>query len=352
MKPKPRRTPLAFPTRSLPCRRLGQLCLAAAFCFIHPQATQAQPPQAPAEPGEAKAAEPVPEGPPRWRFRKSERPVKVIVLAGSIGARPRGSYSQHLEQMCSAIEVQNLSKTGYGAAKLAQRFDERALKNRYAKLDDPNNQYWLVFGGGLNSVSVPERTNHVMRRLFTKVHKLGFSVLALSLTPWGSDQDTRRWAGVAGLRYLDATQKIVDFVMGRLNPDQALGDFVKYRRDLDPVQFHAQELPDLAIDLFDSPLRHYGARTRKLTSIERRLPRNRYFKRKHQDLDSEQQLAMLKQDALRTANIPQYYLHPRLHSFDAIHPNAKGHKLMADLVCPSLPASWGCKCEPPQLLPR
>lgn len=319
-------------------------------------ANPAQPdPPASATPAQdsTEAELPKPEGPPRWRFRKDERTVKLIVLAGSIGARPSGSYSHHIESMCSNVEVKNLSKTGFGAAKLAQRFEDRAIKNRYAKLNLPQFQYWLLFGGGLNSVGVPERTNHAMRKLFVRVHKLGFSVLALSLTPWGSDEDKRRWAGVAGFRYLQATQKIVDFVMGRLNPPQALGDhYAKRRKGFDPVQFQAEELPDLAIDLFDSPLRHYGARSRNLANTQRRLAKNRYWKRQNQDLGPADRNAQLQADALKTAEIPQFYLHPRLHSFDAIHPNARGHKLMADLVCPSLPADWGCTCEPPKLLPR
>lgn len=296
--------------------------------------------------------EPPVEGPPRWRFRKDDRPVKVIVLAGSIGARPSASYAHHIERMCSSVELRNLSKTGYGAAKLAERFEKRALKNRYAKLNLPQFEYWVIFGGGLNSVGVPERSNHAIRKLFVRAHREGFSVLALSLTPWGSDKDQRRWAGVAGYRYLQATQKIVDFVMGRLNPNQALGDFAKRRKGLNPVQFSAAELPDLAIDLFDSPLRHYSARARSPENMRRQLARNWFWKKEHKELSPEELQARLASDAQRTAAIPQSYLHPRLHSFDAIHPNARGHKLMADLICPSLPQSWTCKCEPPALLPK
>lgn len=329
--------------------RFALACFAWPLFFV-PTGASAQ--EAPAADSTAAPEEPPVEGPPRWRFRKDERPVKVIVLAGSIGARPSSSYAHHIESMCSSVELRNLSKTGYGAAKLAERFEQRALKNPYAKLNLPQFEYWMLFGGGLNSVGVPERSNHAIRKLFVRAHRVGFSVLALSLTPWGSDKDQRRWAGVAGYRYLQATQKMVDFVMGRLNPHQALGDFAKRRKGLNPVRFSAAELPDLAIDLFDSPLRHYSARTRKVESMRRQLARNWFWKKEHQGLPPKDREARLDRDAERSAAIPQFYLHPRLHSFDAIHPNAKGHKLMADLICPSLPKSWTCKCEPPALLPR
>ncbi len=32
------------------------------------------------------------------------------------------------------------------------------------------------------------------------------------------------------------------------------------------------------------------------------------------------------------------------NAFDHIHPNTEGHRLMADLACPKMPASWGCDC--------
>lgn len=285
------------------------------------------------------------EGPPTWRFRKKDRPVKVVVLAGSIGARPRGAYSHHLESMCSRVEIRNLSKTGLGSVALAQRFEERVIRNPYAKLSVPDWEYWLIFGGGLNSVGKPERSIHSMRKLFVRAHKKGFLVLGLSLTPWGSDADQRRWAGVAGLRYFDYTQKIVDFTMGRLRPQEALGSYAKKRKKLPPDAFTAAELPDLALDLFDSPLRHHAAKKRRAKGLRAKLSRNYYWRSQHGKLEEEAKQRQLESDAAKVAAIPQWYLRPDYHSFDAIHPNAQGHRHIAELICRSLPESWGCDCK-------
>ena len=49
-----------------------------------------------------------------------------------------------------------------------------------------------------------------------------------------------------------------------------------------------------------------------------------------------------------TNNTPEYFylIKKVLRSFDHTHPNADGHRIMAAVACPSLPASWGCTCEP------
>ncbi|HRI08397.1 MAG TPA: hypothetical protein PKW35_11290, partial [Nannocystaceae bacterium] len=46
------------------------------------------------------------------------------------------------------------------------------------------------------------------------------------------------------------------------------------------------------------------------------------------------------------AAIPQWFLRAELRSFDHIHPNAEGHRRIAEYACPHLPASWGCECPP------
>src|SRR5690606_7825202 len=183
------------------------------------------------EPAEAAVVEPVDVGPPpTWRFKHKDRPVKVVVLAGSIGAWPKQPYADRLAAMCSNVEVRNLSKVGFGAFQLRQRFKQQLLDNPYVNLRDPELEYWLVFQGGLNSVGTPERTNHDIRTLFLLAHARGLKVVALSLTPWGDDSDAKRWRGIAGLRYLRATRTVVDFVLGTLTPRQALGEYVSKRR--------------------------------------------------------------------------------------------------------------------------
>jgi lysophospholipase L1-like esterase len=45
------------------------------------------------------------------------------------------------------------------------------------------------------------------------------------------------------------------------------------------------------------------------------------------------------------ADIPKWYMKEEYRSFDHIHPNNRGHKVIADTICPKLPDSWGCKCD-------
>ena len=66
-------------------------------------------------------APPPPEPPPTWRFKQADRPVKVVVLAGSIGAWPKKPYAERLAKLCKNVEVKNLSKVGFGAFQLRQR---------------------------------------------------------------------------------------------------------------------------------------------------------------------------------------------------------------------------------------
>ena len=101
--------------------------------------------------------------PPTWRFKRADRPVKVVVLAGSIGAWPRGSYADRIQEMCSEVEVKNLSTVGMGAYALKRRFIEQVLRNWNLRWNDPLLEYWLIFQGGLNSVGTPEAANHHIR---------------------------------------------------------------------------------------------------------------------------------------------------------------------------------------------
>jgi lysophospholipase L1-like esterase len=45
------------------------------------------------------------------------------------------------------------------------------------------------------------------------------------------------------------------------------------------------------------------------------------------------------------ADLPRWYLRKDLRSFDHIHPNEKGHAIIAETMCPKLPESWGCTCD-------
>jgi len=304
---------------------------------------QAQEP--PADPGAEEVVPPEP--PPTWRFKHADRPVKVVVLAGSIGAWPKQPYAERLAKMCKHIEVKNLSKVGFGAFQLRQRFKQQVLE-RLPLLKQPGNEYWLVFQGGLNSVGTPERTNHDIREMFVLAHSRGFKVVGLSLTPWGDESD-KRWVGVAGLKYLRATTRVVDFVLGTLTPAEALGEYAGRRAAGADATWQAEEQAEVAVDLYRSSLRAGAAPLRDAEALARKLEKDRGWQAAHAELAADARATLARSEAAAAAEIPRWFLREELRSFDHIHPNAEGHRLIAEAACPRLPASWGCEC--PTLAP-
>lgn len=302
----------------------------------------AQAPELGADPAQAEAVEVEP--PPVWRFKYKERKVKVVVLAGSIGAWPKQPYAERFAAMCKNVEVRNLSKVGYGAFQLRQRFKQQFLDNPHVDLKDASLEYWLVFQGGLNSVGTPERTNHDIREMILLAHARGLKVVALSLTPWGDESDKRRWGGIGGLRYLRATRKVVDFVTGALAPPEALGEFAARRPGGAEGAWQADERPDVAVDLYRSSLRAVDAPLRDVAAMRTALEKDRTWQRHYQELDPNAREAAIQRDAEEAAEIPRWFLRSDLRSFDHIHPNTEGHRLIAETACPHLPESWGCTC--------
>lgn len=321
-------------------RAIARLALVLTFSLA--AMGQAAPPEAEAESEGVTTPEPVPE-PASWRFRKSGRPVKLILIAGSIGAWPKQPYAKQIETMCAHVETKNLSKVGMGAFQLNRRFKEQVLENRWIPFHDDELEFWLAFQGGLNSVGMPEKTNRYIRDLFVLAHRRGMKVLGLTLTPWGDADDRRRWVGASALRYKRSTQKIVDFVVGRLSPREALGQHVSRRADPD-APWDANELADIGIDLYDSPLRDYDALAGDLEEAREFLKGDRRWLREHAELSREKRERVLEVDAQELAEVSAWWLRPELRSFDHIHPNTTGHTVMAQWMCPQLPKSWGCTC--------
>jgi|GEM_PF-848768 len=285
--------------------------------------------------------------PPTWRFRKSDKSVKVVVLAGSIGAWPHDPYARVLERMCSNVEMKNLSKTGLGARMLKRRFREQVLDNPRVDVKKPGLEHWLVFQGGLNSVGIPERTNKDIRELVVLAHQRGFRVVLMSLTPWGDESDRSRWAGTAGLRYFRATRKVVDFVLGASSAREALGHYASERPDGPDAGWRADERPEVAIDLYDSQLRDREAPIRDLQAMRRALELDPRLRKILVRLSPERREETLRQQASLASEIPRWYLRRDLRSFDHMHPNREGHRIIADVACPALPGSWGCVCSRP-----
>ena len=68
--------------------------------------------------------------------------------------------------------------------------------------------------------------------------------------------------------------------------------------------------------------------------------------REHAHLDEATRVLLFESEALMAAELPRWYLRPELRSFDHIHPNAEGHRLIAATICPKVPENWGCTCTP------
>ena len=278
-----------------------------------------------------------------WRFRDSTRPIKVAVVAGSIGAYPKGPFHKRLAEACSNVEVKNLSKTGIGAFAMKQVFKDQVVDNwsvRPGKTD--GDEHWLMFAAGVNSIGMPKSTNHHLRRLMVMAHKQGMKVLALSPAPWGTEKGSK-FQGLEGLNRRKATQLVTDFLLGKVAPEPALGEHVKARKGT-PDKFDSSELPDVAVDIYDSPLRDTDAAQRDVQTMREKIGNERSWKKAHKELDEATRAAQLEADAWMAADVPRWFMKSDYHAFDHVHPNEEGHRIIAEVTCPKLPQSWGCDC--------
>jgi hypothetical protein len=277
------------------------------------------------------------------------RSVKVIVLAGSIGAKKRNAYHHRLEAVCTETEFVNLSVVGYavqGLLKLWQR--EVSDNRRLARSRAEHEERWALFGGGLNNIGDQGHYSaaHYMRKLFGRMHRDGYSVIATSLTPWGDPND-RRWQGYSALLVHRTTAALALFLRGELKPSEALGRYLRYRKSsLSADSWAEQELPDRMIELYDSALRDRRAKLANFEPGRRALRLSRAWRQNTAAMAPAARALQLQQDAEELAGLPRWYLRPDLQGFDPIHPNSAGHQLMAELMCEQLPESWGCDCAP------
>jgi hypothetical protein len=280
-----------------------------------------------------------------WRFKHDDKAVKVVVLAGSVGAFWGQSYAREVERLCRNVEVKNISKVGYGAYPLKRHFRKQVLDNRRLDLEEEGKEFWFVYGGGVNSLGMPYSTNHHIKATIVAAKYLAkMKVIALTVTPWGDEKD-RRWRGLAGLGARKRTQLVADFMMQRLTPEQALGSYAGKRPAGKTGPWDPLEVPDISIDLYDSPLRDKDAAPRDIEKMREALSKDASWKREHKDLSEADRAAQLEADAKLLADLPKWYLREDLRSFDHIHPNEKGHAIIAATMCQKLPESWGCTCE-------
>jgi len=273
-----------------------------------------------------------------WTFRDDERPVKAVVLGGSIAAFHGGSFGRFIEAACPRVEVRNIAQARLGAAALRDRFVSQVVRNR--RLDPAAfESIWLVFYGGLNSIGSPESTNRHTASLLSRASEHGLGTVALTISPWGSERDAR-WGPERGLEYLDHTRKAVDFLLGRLTPEEALGRFAGGQE-----AWTSGELPDIAVDLWDSPLRHADAEPRARARIARAVARSAWVRARTRGLEGEEREAAIEAYVDQAAELPRWFMRPEYRGFDAIHPNDEGHRMIAVTMCPRMPASWGCECD-------
>lgn len=278
-----------------------------------------------------------------WRFVRPERRVKVVVLAGSIGAFQDQPYARHFYDWCPNVEIRNLSVVGMGAMQLFQRFQTEVLRNRAYPFGQEGLEHWLVWNGGLNSSASAVRTNRYIRRSFVEAHRRGMRSVGMTLSPWGTLEDPRFRAS-RGLDTFRNTRRIVDFVLGTVSPADALGSFVSERAH--PTgPWEPDELADVRIDLFDAAsLRNATAPVRDAATVRRELDRDGRWRSQIDRLPETERATRVASDVEVLGQLERFFLRPELRGFDPIHPNRDGHRAIAALACPSLPASWGCQC--------
>ena len=281
---------------------------------------------------------------PEWRFTYHSRRVKVVLLAGSIGAFRDEPYGRLLNEWCADAEIRNLSRVGFGASQLFGRFRDQVLENPRYPMGARDLELWVLWNGGLNSAAASHRTNHYIRRTFRDAHRRGIRVVGMSLTPWGSLEDERRWGGARGLETQRSTQRIVDFVMGRGTPRDLLGTYASQRDVPEASGWDPSELADVRIDLYDSRLRDRDARPREVAAMRALLQRDSRSRRALEPLPVADRETRLDADAQALSALPQWFLRREYRGFDHIHPNREGHRAIAEIACPQLPASWGCTC--------
>ena len=271
-----------------------------------------------------------------WRFKEADRAVKVVVIGGSIGAWPNGNFGDFMQGACKNIELVNRSRTGYGAWALKWRFRKQVLENWSVrpKLKDPKLEHWLVYSGGLNSIATPGLTIRHTRGIFVLAKRHGIRSIGLTPSPWGDLKDPR-WRDFSGVDYHAKTQRVVDYVMGRLKRSEALAGYTE-KGEEGKAEWGEGELPTIAVDLYDSSLRHKDAPLQDRKQLEERWDGSRKLQKQHPDKKTAVEAAMA---------VPRWFMRPELRAFDHIHPKTEGHKIMAEVACPKLPASWGCDCK-------
>ena len=181
-------------------------------------------------------------------------------------------------------------------------------------------------------------TNHYIRSIYRKAHKKGIKVLGLTLGPWGNK---KRWRGGKGLVYARWTRRINDFVLGKLSPAQALG---RYARGRKVAGWQPGEIPTRSVDVYNSDLQDKDAKLWSDKFVRHRTKWHKYVQKRLKKLPKEEQAKLLEQYVAEARALPRQFMKKEYQAFDSIHPNMRGHRIMARTICANAPAEWGCEC--------
>lgn len=264
----------------------------------------------------------------------TERTHKAVVIGGSISKYYAGNFGQFLHYGCKDLEVMNRGEVGAGAAKLLANLRSQVLETKPVLAAMGEGKGWILLQGGLNSVGAPESTLWSLTRLVQAAHGAGLKVLALTVTPWGSDDDPR-FDAWNGLRLHRATELVAEGLLGKVAPSRALGRRAA-QRQVSKDEWTPEELPDVAVDLWRSVLR-VGAKAplRPAEPLRQTFASSPWRKL----VDQREQWV----EAARA--VPRQFMDSKYRDFDHVHPNTAGHKLMAALACQQAPAQWQCDCD-------
>lgn len=237
--------------------------------------------------------------PGTWSFKDQSKKVKIVVTGGSLSQMDyfATGYGKWVAAACRNVEVVNIAEVACNSSDILKKFDARVLQNKNVDLGAPGLEYWMMLQGGLNNVSDPNRVNADFMELFQTVHAKGMKVFGVTLVPWGNPAKDKRWKGANAKKYQAWTKQCVDWMMGRLTPQEALGRLCPAGK----TSFAKADLPDVTLNLFDTPL-----------------------------LDKGSQYGHMKKELTK----------------DGIHPLAEGHRMFIEHACTKglLPRSWGCDC--------
>jgi hypothetical protein len=101
---------------------------------------------------------------------------------------------------------------------------------------------------------------------------------------------------------------VVDFVLGTLTPAEALGEYTPAGRPGADAAWQADELADVAVDLYRSALRAADGAPERSRGDGAALRRTGRGAAAHAELAPDAQAAALRRDAAVAAEIPRWFL--------------------------------------------